>query len=299
MENILRLDRHALIPRFAALRLRDSGKLGRLVDSIRQQGQLMPVVAVPADGEERHWVLIDGYRRLEALGRVGEDLIWVDVWDRPVDEALLLSLARGPERCWEAIEVAALIHELCQRHSQREIALALGRDVSWVNRRLTRFKVLPEVLLEPIRQGRGSVRAATGILAPLARANPTHARTLLEQLEHHGLSTREHTRVYRHYQQATNTARERLVQNPTLFLQALNTRAQQAEDQQLAEGPEGRWYHDLAVSTKILERLRRQLPALFSAQGPAERASLLQAFEQTKGSFQRLAQALEEVRAHD
>jgi len=67
-------------------------------------------------------VLIDGYRRVEALRQVGEDLVWVDVWERSVDEALLLCLARGTEHGREAIEEAALIHELSRGYSLRTIA---------------------------------------------------------------------------------------------------------------------------------------------------------------------------------
>jgi len=51
MDKVLRIDLHALIPRFASLRLRDSAQLQRLVRSIEQQGQLMPVVAVRAEVE--------------------------------------------------------------------------------------------------------------------------------------------------------------------------------------------------------------------------------------------------------
>jgi len=39
MENVLRLDLHALIPRFAMMRLRDPARLQRLVASIERQGQ--------------------------------------------------------------------------------------------------------------------------------------------------------------------------------------------------------------------------------------------------------------------
>ncbi|MCP3882134.1 MAG: ParB N-terminal domain-containing protein, partial [Sulfitobacter sp.] len=106
MENVLRLDLHLLIPRFASLRLRDPERLACLTRSMRQHGQLMPVVVVPEPLDPPRWVVIDGYRRLEALREIGEDLVWVDVWERPVDEALLLCLARGPERGWEAIEEA-------------------------------------------------------------------------------------------------------------------------------------------------------------------------------------------------
>ena len=195
MENVLRLDLHALIPRFAPLRLHDGARLARLVDSIARRGQLMPVVAVPAADAAGQWVLIDGYRRREALQRLGADRIWVDVWPRSVDEALLTSLARGAERAWEAIEEAALIAELARRHSLQAIARELGRDASWVSRRLSLIKALPEDLLAAVRTGRLSLWAASRILAPLARANAEHARTLLAHLEQHPLSTRELKRL--------------------------------------------------------------------------------------------------------
>ena len=263
METVLRLDLHTLIARFARLRLQEPGKLARLQRSIEQQGQLVPVVAVPERGAEPpQWVLIDGYRRLEALGRLGADRIWVDVWERSVDEALLACLARGPERSWEAIEEAALIAELAQRHSLQTIARQLGRDVSWVSRRLSLLKALPEDLLNQVRQGRLSLWAATRILAPLARANSAHARTLIEQLEHQPLSTRALKRLYAQYQQATKVQRARLVENPGLFLEALNSREELAAERRLAEGPEGAWCKDLAIVAQILKRLLQQVMAL-------------------------------------
>ncbi len=193
MENVLRVERHRLLTRFASLRVADPQRLRKLTGSIERQGQLMPVVAVPADDR---WVLIDGYRRLAALRNLGQDLVWVDVWDRDVDEAVLLCLARGPERSWQAIEEAALIYELSRRHSLREIATALDRDVSWVSRRLSLFEVLPDDLLQAVRQGKISLWAASRILVPLARANTAHARLLLAHLEQHPLSTRELKRLY-------------------------------------------------------------------------------------------------------
>ena len=88
MENVQRVDLHCLIERFAPLRLRDPQRLVRLTRSLRQQGQLVPVVAVAQAGEPQRWVLIDGYRRVQALRAVGEDLVWVDIWACSVDEAL-------------------------------------------------------------------------------------------------------------------------------------------------------------------------------------------------------------------
>ncbi len=300
MENVLRLDIHALIPRFAPLRLRDTARLGRLEASIEQQGQLMPVVAVPEADKEGHWVLIDGYRRREALQRLGQDRIWVDVWERSVDEALLASLARGPDRTWEAIEEAALIAELAGRHSLQRIAAQLGRDVSWVSRRLSLIKALPEDLLEQVRQGKLSLWAATRILVPLARANSEHARKLLAKLAQQPLSTRELKRLYSHYEQATRAQRQRLVENPGLFLKAVQSREQESADKRLAAGPEGAWGKDLTVVGAILKRLIGQVPTLFAAaQDALERERLEQVFAPTKTQFQRLEQALAEVCSDD
>ncbi len=296
MENVIRLDTHTLIPRFAAQRLHDPGRLRNLIRSIKHNGQLTPVIAVPHEKDDRHWVLIDGYRRLEALCQVGEDLIWVDVWDHSVDEALLLCLARGPERAWEAIEEAALLQELAARHSLREIARQIGRDISWVSRRLSLFKDLPEDLLESICQGKVSLWSATRVLAPLARANSDHARTLLAGLEQQPLCTRELKQLYSHYQQSNRAMRERMVENPGLFLKALQSKQEATDGRHLAEGPEGLWCRDLAVIGKLLNRLLRQVPTLFTPQQePIEKKRLQQAFIQIKGPLQRLESRIDET----
>ena len=300
MENVLHLDLHALIPRFAPLRLRDPARLGRLQASLERQGQLVPVVAVPEADKEGHWVLIDGYRRREALQGLGEDRIWVAAWERSVDEALLACLARGPDRPREAIEEAALIEELARRHTLQAIAAQLGRDVSWVSRRLSLIKALPEDLLAQVRAGRISLWSASRILVPLARANAAHARTLLEKLAQEPLSTRELKRLYEHYEQAPRAQRQRLVENPGLFLKAVQSRQEEAADKRLAEGPEGAWYHDLRVLGALLSRLTGQIPTLFApTQDGLERERLAQAFTPARTQFQRLEQALAEVGGHD
>ena len=296
----MRLDIHTLIPRFTAQRLRDPKRLQHLIRSIERNGQLTPVIVVPNEKADLHWVLIDGYRRLEALRQVGEDLIWVDGWDRGVDEALLLCLARGPERTWEAIEEAALLQELAARHSLREIARRIGRDVSWVSRRLSLFKDLPEDLLQSVCQGKVSLWAATRVLAPLARANSDHATTLLAGLEQQPLCTRELKQLYSHYQQSNRALRERMVENPGLFLKALQSKQAATDGRHLAEGPEGLWCRDLAVIGKILNRLLRQVPTLFTPQQePVEKKRLQQVFVQIKGPLQRLQSRIDEACVHD
>jgi ParB-like chromosome segregation protein Spo0J len=75
MESVLRLDLHQLIPRFAPLRPRDPERAACLSRSLRQHGQLTPVV-VGESSDPPRWVLIDGYRRLGALGEIGADRVW-------------------------------------------------------------------------------------------------------------------------------------------------------------------------------------------------------------------------------
>ena len=195
---------------------------------------------------------------------------------------------------------AGAIHVVYGFGGERVVEAFPGRDVSWVSRRLSLIKALPEDLLEQVRQGRISLWAATRILAPLARANAEHARTLLAQLEHQPLSTRELKRLYSHYRQANRVQRQRLVDNPGLFLQAVESRAQESADKRLAAGPEGDWCKDLTVVAAILKRLTRQVPTLFAAtQDALERERLQHAFTPTKTQFQRLEWALAQTSGDD
>jgi len=73
----LELDLHRLDLRFAGSRLVEPQAVARLAQSIERCGQIVPciVVALPGGGgtgaDPR--VLIDGYRRVAALRRLGRD----------------------------------------------------------------------------------------------------------------------------------------------------------------------------------------------------------------------------------
>jgi hypothetical protein len=165
---------------------------------------------------------------------------------------------------------------------------------------LSLIKALPEDLLDQVRAGQISLWAASRILVPLARANAEHARTLMEKLAQEPLSTRELKRLYERYEQAPRAQRQRLVENPGLFLKAVQTREEEAADKRLAAGPEGTWYHDLRVVSAILARLTGQVSTLFTpGQDVAERERLAQAFAPAKTQLERLEQALAAVGGHD
>ena len=226
MDTRREIDLHCLDLRYADARLADARAVERLARSIEQCGQLVPCIVV-ADAERL--VVIDGYRRIAALRRLGRDTANVQPWLCDLAQGLLNVLAQSQSRPFMAIEEALLLRELVNRLqlSQREVARRTGRDVSWVQRRLLLVMAMSDPLLDAVRCGRVSSWAASRILAPLARANTDHAGQLLAALQATPLSTRELKRWFEHYQCAQRPLRERLIAHPRLFIEAVAVREQQ------------------------------------------------------------------------
>ena len=157
----LDLDLHRLELRFAGARLVEPRSVEQLARSTERGGQIVPciVVADPTaevrEGGERQ-VLIDGYRRIAALRRLGRDTARVECWRCGLAEGLLGALARAQMRPFAAVEEALLMGELMAGLglSQHEVARRCGRDVSWVSRRLQLISALPDAALEAMRAGR-------------------------------------------------------------------------------------------------------------------------------------------------
>jgi ParB family transcriptional regulator, chromosome partitioning protein len=265
----LDLDLHRLELRFAGTRLVEPRAVERIARSIECGGQIVPCIAVAdpaakARGGGEHLILIDGYRRVAALRRLGRDTAWVECWPCGLAEALLGVLARTQSRPFAAIEEALLVRELVDglALSQHEVARRCGRDASWVNRRLQLLCGLPNAALAAVREGRLSSWAAARVVAPLARANAAHADRLLQALSEAPLSTRALRGWFMHYQGASHATRDRLVGHPHLFVRALRDSAEQHASERLRDGPEGACEADLRRLNGIIARLRKRLPAL-------------------------------------
>jgi ParB family chromosome partitioning protein len=259
----MELDLHRLELRFAAMRINDAPAVQRLANSIHECGQLVECVAA-GDSQAASLVLIDGYRRVAALRRLGRDTAQVQCWSCPVGQALTQVLARSGSRQFTPIEEALLLRELIDAHGLklREAAHQCARDVSWVQRRLMLLGELPQALLDAVRSARVSSWAATRVFVPLARANSDHANRLLASLDAHMLSTRELRTWFEHYQGAQRAQRERMVEHPHLFIHTLNERALDRDAQQLRDGPEREVVGDLGHLRALLERVRRRLERL-------------------------------------
>jgi len=297
----LDLDLHRLELRFAAARLVEPRAVERIARSIEVGGQIVPCIAVAEapvtawQGSER-LVLVDGYRRVAALRRLGRDTARVECWSCELSEALLSVLARTQSRPFAAIEEALQLRELTQGLglSQHEVARRCGRDVSWVSRRLQLISALPDTALEAVRTGRLSSWAVGRVIAPLARANAEHARHLLQALEGTPLSTRALRSWFGHYQSAGHTMRQRLVDHPRLFVEAQQERAEQERGELLRDGPEGECEADLRRLNVIIARLRKRLPGLRPLSD-----TVVSAVPRLKVSLEALCNDIERYAQHD
>jgi ParB family transcriptional regulator, chromosome partitioning protein len=263
------IDLHRLELRFAATRIANVSAVRQLTESIRESGQLVPCIAAGAP-EDGQLVLIDGYRRVSALTRVGIDTALVQCWPCPVGQAIAQVLVQSRSRTFDPIEEALLLRELIDTHglSQREAASQCVRDVSWVQRRLMLLDALPEELVQAVRSAQVSCWAAARILAPLARANSAHAVQLLHSLAGSPLSTRELRVWFEQYQGAQQQQRERMVAHPRLLIDSLHERVSERSAKDLRAGPEHEIVRELRRLQDLLRRVYRHLAALHAPLEP-------------------------------
>jgi ParB/RepB/Spo0J family partition protein len=124
-----------------------------MLESMRQFGQLLPVVVVEG-GEPRRYELIDGFKRLRACRKLGSKSLQATVLtlgERPVKAAILQLnwKARSIREMEEAMIVQSLHRE--DTLSQVEIALLLGRHKSWVCRRISLVEKLADEVLSHLK----------------------------------------------------------------------------------------------------------------------------------------------------
>lgn len=275
--------------RYAHTRIQVPEAIAHLVVSLERFGQITPVTCVSESTPPL--VLVDGYRRVAALKRLGRDMVCAQIWYCKLERGVVEVMARNQERRWEALEQAALIQEL-QRSwglTQARVAELLGRDKSWVARRLALIETLPEDILGLVRQGHISPWAATRVLVPLSRANTDHARGLCESMQREHMSTRHLYAFWRHYQRAHRKTRERMIQHPVLFIRTLEAREEEREAGAVREGPEGRWLREIKRLAQVLYRLRQDVRCvIYPGQSQADRLTIVKAVDELKDALYKM-----------
>jgi len=252
------IDIHRLELRYSHIRVQDPSRIRRLADSISSHGQLKALLTV--SGDKDRLILIDGYQRQAALLYLGRDTAQVLIRSCSEDQALAGLLIKRGERPWQAIEEAGIIQELYRRFdcSFDKIGSRIGRNKSYVKRRLDLLESLPEEILQLVLSGAISTWSASRILVPLARANADDATTLAANLERDPMSTRQLRTFYEHYQKSNRKVRERMLAAPNMFVKSL-----QAVEHTAGDGPEEKWLRDAKAVCGILHRLQKNTDTVF------------------------------------
>lgn len=205
---------------FAHLRASDVKAEAHLMTSMGVAGQQHPVlIVIRGDGQR---VVIDGYRRVRALRRLGRDTVIVLVLGANEADALAYChrLATGRRR--SALEEGWLVRELCESigRTLAHVGMSLGRSTSWVSRRLGFATALPTEIETAVRDGLVSPHGAMRSLLPLARANKGHAQQIVSALGRERLTTRQLGALWVAYRAGDAEQRARIAEQPLLLLRA-------------------------------------------------------------------------------
>jgi ParB family chromosome partitioning protein len=292
-KQVMSVEHHCLQLRYGHLHAQNSRTLEMLTISIEQHGQLVPVIIVPEE-EAHKWVLIDGYHRVKALKRLGKDTIEAEVWNCPIEEALMKMLRNHPTHTPGILEEALVLYELYTHHalSQQELAAQIGRKQSWVSGRLSLVENLPDSIVDVLSKGTLSLWICVRILAPIARAMPEHAQCLLTYLLKHPTSTREMQFFYDHYQGSNGQVRARMVADPDLFFKAHRLTKTNAQTMALKKGPEGEWEVRCQALSSLLSTLTALAPRIFFRQTEEARLKPLEELARAQAKFDELTQTV-------
>jgi len=257
----VQIELHQLELRYSALRATDPARRRKLLSALCETGQQVPVVVVTA-ATTGHYVLIDGYLRVDVLHSLGHDMVEATVWPMGQTEALIARF-HLEGRARSTLEEAWLLEHLAKDEglSLEEMGRRLCRTKSWVSRRLGIRKVLATEVQAKVAAGQIPPQAAMKYLLPLARANCEHARKLVAGLGAQRISVRQMGRFYTAYRAADAVGRARLCDSPLLFLQMDAQAERGAEAQTTGRGSSGLgpWRHRGAVRSRPSSRLRRDL----------------------------------------
>lgn len=284
----MELEFHQLELRYQALRRTSPERERRLLASLADKGQQIPIVVVKGKEPERY-VVVDGYKRVRGLKRLRQDTVEATVWVLGEAEALILERLMHNAETPSALEQGWLLRELHERFGlgAEELARRFDRSPSWISRRLSLVKELPEEIHKRVRTGEIQPHAAMKYLVPLARANLPDCLSLLEGIRSCRLTTRQMGKLYAAYVSGDERTRELLRQQPLLFLKA-EAEAHSPLTVELTpfEGLKSDLNLLASVARRVLRRLRQGLGLRLR---PDEREQAQWLYMQAKTDFEQLS----------
>lgn len=220
----MKLEFHQLDRRFEHLRVRNPERQRRLMTSLATSGQQTPIVVIAVSKGPDRYLVIDGYKRVAALQKLGHDTVGAVIWDMSEADALVLDRSMRFSEQETALEQGWLLQELEQRfgYGLEDLARRFDRSASWVSRRLALVEQLPETVQERVRAGEISAHVAMKYLAPVARANPQDCQRMAAAFSKYRFSSRQAGELYAAWRDASASIRERILDSPELFLKRTN-----------------------------------------------------------------------------
>jgi ParB family chromosome partitioning protein len=276
--------------RYARLRARQPARERRLLASLADAGQQMPIVVVIGGSA---YVVVDGHKRVRCLRQLHRDTIAAVRWEMSEAEALIFRQLLHTEATASALEQGWLLRTLHADHGLALDALArrFDRSVSWVSRRLSLVRTLPDAVQQHVQDGRLVAHAAMKYFVPLARANATDCLRLVDVIAPHRLSTRQIGRLYHAYITGADATRELVLADPLLVLRVTDD-APRARIRPEASAPEA-LLTDLHILGAVARRAHRRLRH-GGGLLPLERARAWRLFDQVQTDFRDLQRQCEQ-----
>jgi ParB-like chromosome segregation protein Spo0J len=222
------------------------------LSAIADVGQQTPIVVV-VDGAR--WVVVDGYKRVRVIRRLGHDTVEAMAWELGEAEALLFERLLRAGEIGSALEQGWLLEELERRFGlgREELARRFDRTPSWVSRRVGLVRELPAAVQEHVRAGGIGAHAAMKYLLPLARANETDCARLGDAIARERLTSRQ---VGELYVEAGAAGRELVVTQPMMVLRA---RAEASKAREGNKRPAEALLEDFSILGAVARRARTRL----------------------------------------
>lgn len=282
----MEVELHQLTLRYEHLRKRHPLQERTLLTSLAEIGQQVPMVVI---AEAERFVLIDGYKRVRALKRLGRDTARATSWQVEEADALLLErgLRRGSE---DALDQAWLLAELQERFgwSVEELAHSFEHSKSWVSERLGLIQTLPTSIQEQVRVGCLSAHAAMKYLVPLARTDAQAAQQLAAAIAPLKPTSRQVGALYQGWRSGTARTRELILASPQIYLQAQSSQAP------APPSATQRFLQDLGALSGVARRAYRTLQeGLLQQLLESERLEVKEAFTRVNADLQRLIHRIE------
>ena len=285
----MELEFHQLELRYERLKVVRPEQERRMLASLAEIGQQVPIVVVKK-AEAGAFVVIDGYKRIRALRRLGRDMVGASCWPGEEAEALIAIRLIETARPETALEQSWLLDELHERFglSLEELARRFGHSVSWVSRRLALIHELPDSIQGQVRRGEIGAHGAAKYLVPLARANRQACLELVTALGSTRLTSRDLGILYTAYQSGNWLTRQRLLEAPLLFLKSYQ---EVQTTPRMEPGPSDSLLTDLEILSSTARRADRRLRTGVLRNLPEnDRQDLSRLLDQSRHEIERMAE---------